>query len=120
MAVNNRGEVVGVARRLLRAGSCSPREGGFVWDTRSGIRDLNQLIGPLGDLSIINAYDINDRGQILVIAQKGSEPTDIATALLTPTLAPEIDIKPGSDTNPINPMSRGVIPVAIRLNTWWE
>jgi hypothetical protein len=26
---------------------------------------------------------------------------------------PEIDIKPGSDTNPINPMSRGVIPVAI-------
>ncbi len=26
---------------------------------------------------------------------------------------PEIDIKPWSDTNPINPMSRGVIPVAI-------
>jgi len=25
----------------------------------------------------------------------------------------EIDIKPGSDTNPINPMSRGLIPVAI-------
>jgi hypothetical protein len=25
----------------------------------------------------------------------------------------EIDIKPGSDTNPINPLSRGVIPVAI-------
>jgi hypothetical protein len=24
-----------------------------------------------------------------------------------------VDIKPGSDTNPINPMSRGVIPVAI-------
>jgi len=28
-------------------------------------------------------------------------------------LAIEIDIKPGSDLNPINPMSRGVIPVAI-------
>ena len=27
--------------------------------------------------------------------------------------AAEIDIKPGSDLNPINPMSRGVIPVAI-------
>ena len=26
---------------------------------------------------------------------------------------PQIDIKPGSDINPINPMSRGVIPVAI-------
>jgi hypothetical protein len=28
-------------------------------------------------------------------------------------LEPEIDIKPGSDSNPINPFSRGVIPVAI-------
>jgi hypothetical protein len=28
-------------------------------------------------------------------------------------LETEIDIRPGSDTNPINPMSRGVIPVAI-------
>ncbi len=28
-------------------------------------------------------------------------------------LGVDIDIKPGSDTNPINPMSRGVIPVAI-------
>jgi len=28
-------------------------------------------------------------------------------------VAPDIDIKPGSDRNPINPMSRGVIPVAI-------
>jgi hypothetical protein len=25
----------------------------------------------------------------------------------------EVDVKPGSDTNPIGPMSRGVIPVAI-------
>ena len=30
-----------------------------------------------------------------------------------PTLDARIDIKPWSDTNPINPMSRGVIPVAI-------
>jgi hypothetical protein len=28
-------------------------------------------------------------------------------------VAPGIDIKPGSDVNPINPLSRGVIPVAI-------
>ena len=28
-------------------------------------------------------------------------------------IAVDIDIKPGSETNPINPMSRGVIPVAI-------
>jgi hypothetical protein len=30
-----------------------------------------------------------------------------------PTVHPDIDIKPGSDANPINPTSRGVIPVAI-------
>lgn len=30
-----------------------------------------------------------------------------------PTISVEIDIKPGSDTNPVNPMSKGVIPVAI-------
>jgi len=32
---------------------------------------------------------------------------------LIPTLTVEIDVKPGSNANPINPMSRGVIPVAI-------
>jgi probable HAF family extracellular repeat protein len=31
----------------------------------------------------------------------------------TPFVAIEIDIRPGSDTNPINPFGRGVIPVAI-------
>ena len=30
-----------------------------------------------------------------------------------PVIPVEIDIKPGSDLNPINPMSRGVIPVAL-------
>ena len=30
-----------------------------------------------------------------------------------PGVEVEIDIKPGSDTNPINPLSKGVIPVAI-------
>jgi hypothetical protein len=31
----------------------------------------------------------------------------------SPAIAAEIDIKPGSDVNPVNPFSRGVIPVAI-------
>lgn len=30
-----------------------------------------------------------------------------------PVVSVEIDIKPGTDSNPINPMSRGIIPVAI-------
>jgi len=37
--------------------------------------------------------------------------TLIVSAISEPTA--EIDIKPGSDVNPVNPMSRGVIPVAI-------
>jgi hypothetical protein len=35
------------------------------------------------------------------------------TLVPPPAIAVEIDIKPGSDRNPINPFSRGVIPVAI-------
>jgi len=41
--------------------------------------------------------------------------TDASEAIYLATISNfvEIDIKPGSDSNPINPMSRGVIPVAI-------
>jgi len=35
------------------------------------------------------------------------------TSISEPGAAIDVDIKPGSDVNPINPMSRGVIPVAI-------
>jgi len=35
------------------------------------------------------------------------------TFLVRPFVDVEIDIKPGSDLNPINPLSRGVVPVAI-------
>ena len=41
----------------------------------------------------------------------GSE--GIYVAHLPESLTVDLDIKPGSDLNPINPMSRGVIPVAI-------
>ena len=44
-----------------------------------------------------------------------NSPTNFAgeTGTVVLTIAVEIDIKPGSDSNPINPMSRGAIPVAI-------
>ncbi len=41
----------------------------------------------------------------------GSE--GIYVAVIPESLAVDLDIKPGSDLNPINPMSHGVIPVAI-------
>ncbi len=41
----------------------------------------------------------------------GSE--GIYVAIIPERLTVDLDIKPGSDANPVNPMSRGVIPVAI-------
>jgi hypothetical protein len=48
----------------------------------------------------------------LVTANSLSDDVSVLLNLSDPP-GPEIDIKPGSDANPINPMSRGVIPVAI-------
>ena len=47
----------------------------------------------------------------------GDDPADpfrvVSDAPICRAIDVDIDIKPGSDLNPINPMSRGVIPVAI-------
>ena len=51
------------------------------------------------------------------LAQQGNLPdwavTEAARRVLAETLSVEIDIKPGSADNSINPSSRGVIPVAV-------
>jgi hypothetical protein len=44
--------------------------------------------------------------------QVGTQPTFVAF-VESRSLAVDIDIRPNSDTNPVNPTSRGVIPVAI-------
>jgi len=53
----------------------------------------------------------------LTIVGSGRNPSGDVEAwiavLAEPTITVEIDIKPGSDRNPINPMSLGLIPVAI-------
>ncbi|MBW2696044.1 MAG: VCBS repeat-containing protein [Deltaproteobacteria bacterium] len=49
----------------------------------------------------------------LVTANGGSDDVTVFLNLRDPAAPPEIDIKPGSDLNAINLMSRGVIPVAI-------
>jgi hypothetical protein len=47
------------------------------------------------------------------VGQSHFPPASAFIAVEPPTIPVEVDIKPGSDPNSINPLSRGVIPVAI-------
>ena len=49
----------------------------------------------------------------LVTANAGSHNVTVLFNLCNPAACPEIDIKPSSDSNPINPVRQGKIPVAI-------
>jgi probable HAF family extracellular repeat protein len=86
----------------------------FIWNSTSGIRALEQVLTELGiDLTgwtLTYATGVSVDG--LTIVGSGSQGAWIAV-LPKPIIAVEIDIEPGSDLNPVNPMSRGVIPVAI-------
>jgi probable HAF family extracellular repeat protein len=58
-AINSRGQVVGLSsdcRNALHA---------FVWEEGGPMRDLNKLIAPGSGLQLTNAFNINDRGEIL-------------------------------------------------------
>ncbi|HEY6307334.1 MAG TPA: hypothetical protein VI488_12845 [Candidatus Angelobacter sp.] len=66
LGINNQGQVVGVS---FAAGFNSPR--GFIW--QDGVMtDLNALISPASNLSLIVASDINDRGEITGAALNSS------------------------------------------------
>lgn len=104
--VNNPGQVVG-------------HSGGraFVWEAESGMVDLNGLIDPASGWLLQEADAINDNGWIASYAYHLDLPDGLAahTVLLMPDTKIEvaIDIKPGSDKNPINLKSKGTTPVAI-------
>jgi len=91
----------------------------FVWTDRNAMRSIRSvLVDEFGfDLTgwtLTSAAGISDDG--LTILGNGINPdgeSEAWVAVLPSSLAVGIDIKPGGDRNPINPMSRGVIPVAI-------
>jgi probable HAF family extracellular repeat protein len=94
----------------------------FIWDQTHGLRILRDvLVNDFGlDLSgwsLTGATDISPDG--LTIVGYGTNPQGGREAWIAQLREPGtgplviIDIKPGSDTNPINPIGRGVIPVAI-------
>ena len=100
-------------------GSVFGKSDAFIWDETNGMRGLAQVLTELGvDLAgwhLSSANDVSDDG--LTIVGSGTNPSGDLEAwiavLPAPNIAVEIDIKPGNDLNPVNPMSRGVIPVAI-------
>jgi probable HAF family extracellular repeat protein len=91
----------------------------FVWDSTSGMRELALLLSDLGvDLTgwiLVSAEGVSDDGRTIVGTGVNPERFQEAwiAVLPDPTIAVEIDVKPGGDTNVINPTSRGVVPIAI-------
>lgn len=104
--INNVGQIVG-------------HSGGraFVWEAETGMVDLNGLTDPASGWLIQEGDAINDNGWIAGYAYHLNLPDGLAahTVLLLPDtkIEVEIDIKPGSATNPINLKSKGTTPVAI-------
>jgi probable HAF family extracellular repeat protein len=91
----------------------------FIWNERDGMRHLQTvLIDDFGlDLSgwhLRSASEVSADG--LTIVGSGGNPDghgEVWIAVLPPTISVDIDIKPGSDSNPINPSGGGNLAVAI-------
>ncbi len=70
-AINSRGQVVG------GSSDCANFLHAFVWEGSGPMRDLNKLIRPGSGLQLINAFNINDRGEILAKSfPVGTTPND--------------------------------------------
>jgi len=89
----------------------------FIWDADSGMRNLEDVLEvehrlDLSGWELYDATSISDDGR--VIAGFGRNPngrTEAWVAILPRPVA--IDIIPHSEINPIAPMARGVVPVAV-------
>jgi probable HAF family extracellular repeat protein len=72
-AINSRGQVVG------GTSDCHNFLHAFVWEEGGPMRDLNKLIAQGSGLQITNAFNINDRGEILAKSfPLGTTPNDDA------------------------------------------
>jgi probable HAF family extracellular repeat protein len=92
----------------------------FIWDAVHEMRNLKRVLEDdfghdLSGWTLSEARDISADGTTIV--GNGTNPDGNGegwvAVLPAPIVQIDIDVKPGSDVNPINPMSRGVIPVAI-------
>lgn len=104
--LNARGEVVG------GSSDCHNFLHAFVWEEGGPMLDLNTLIPPGSGLQLTNAFDINDRGEILAkAAPLGFTPNDDADlghlVLLVPCgsedASCEVNAESASSVAPQNP-----------------
>lgn len=95
----------------LVVGSSETDEGttvAIIWTAEVGMQSLGTLGG---DNSA--AYAVNASGQIVGESQTATGETHAALWTVAFAVVVPIDIKPGSDSNPVDPHSSGLIPVAL-------
>ena len=80
----------------------------FIWHADFGMKSLGTLGGANS-----RAFGINSAGQIVGESETAAGQVHATLWSVTFATVIQIDIKPGSEINPINPSSKGVIPVAI-------
>jgi hypothetical protein len=104
-------------------GSSSPYFEHFIWTEQTGMLLVRDVLEQHGidtrgwslSTCCVPAAGISDDGRVL--SGTGMNPDGEIEAwvavLPEPVLQIEIDIRPGSETNPIRPGSRGIVPVLI-------
>jgi uncharacterized membrane protein len=92
----------------------------FIWDEQQGMQSLQRVLENEHGLDLSgwwleDARGISADGRVIVgTGRNPSAANEAWIAVLPPaTTQVAIDIRPESDTNVVNPLSRGVIPVAI-------
>jgi probable HAF family extracellular repeat protein len=104
-SINNYGQVVGWA---FRTGDTAPHA--FVYD--SGMHDLNNLISTESGCELMDAADVNDRGQI---AANGYCNGQQRAVLLTPIYRAFVQPPIKADGSSVFSGKRGTVPVKFRL-----
>jgi probable HAF family extracellular repeat protein len=112
--LNERGQVVGAS------GDCHAFLHAFVWERGGPMLDLNKLIPPDSGWVLTNAFNINDRGEILAkAAPVGFTPNDDADlghlALLVPCKEDGADCGNSAD-GPKSISARGLPPRTSQLS----
>lgn len=103
--INNLGQIVGSSHANISGRQVSRA---VIWQDGQPI-DLNGFLPPGSTWSLGRADGINDNGWIIGTGNLGNR----HDFLLRPVLAVSVDVRPGSESNPVNLKSNGVLPVAI-------
>ncbi|MDH3856839.1 MAG: hypothetical protein OEV07_02510 [Gammaproteobacteria bacterium] len=87
----------------------------FIWHADFGMQSLGTLGGANS-----KAFGINSSGQIVGESETATGEVHATLWLVTFATKVNIDIKPDSDPNSINPRSKGVIPLAVLGSTEFD